>query len=176
MNLNNQAKKVYENNVAVGWWDGEQCLYQKLQLISTEVAEATEGERKNLMDDHLPHRKMGEVELADALIRTLDFGGRMGYTYTQTVDDIEQVGKDVSTWSVGKRHLGINAEVIGLADSIEYLLNENHFYSGVIDSILVVAASFGYDVISAMEDKLEYNKKRADHKKENREKENGKQF
>ncbi|XUM19805.1 hypothetical protein ACRAVF_19255 [Bradyrhizobium oligotrophicum S58] len=37
-------------------------------LIVSEIAEAMEGERKSLMDDHLPHRKMVEVELADTLI------------------------------------------------------------------------------------------------------------
>jgi NTP pyrophosphatase (non-canonical NTP hydrolase) len=38
-----------------------------------------EGERKNLMDDKLPHRKMAEVELADALIRIFDYAGAHGY-------------------------------------------------------------------------------------------------
>ena len=76
-----------------------------------EIAEAMEGERKDLMDDHLPHRKMAEVELADAVIRILDYAG-----------------------------------------------------------------AFGYDVEGAIEEKLEYNKHRADHKRENRAKEGGKQF
>ena len=44
-------------------------------LIVSEIAEAMEGERKSLMDDHLPHRKMVEVELADALIRIFDYAG-----------------------------------------------------------------------------------------------------
>ena len=44
-------------------------------LIVSEIAEAMEGERKNLMDDKLPHRKMAEVELADALIRIFDYAG-----------------------------------------------------------------------------------------------------
>ncbi len=38
-----------------------------------------EGERKDLMDDKLPHRKMAEVELADALIRIFDYAGAYGY-------------------------------------------------------------------------------------------------
>ena len=37
-----------------------------------------EGDRKNLMDDKLPHRKMLEVELADAVIRIFDLAGREG--------------------------------------------------------------------------------------------------
>jgi len=34
-----------------------------------------EGERKDLMDTHLSHRPMVEVELADALIRIFDYAG-----------------------------------------------------------------------------------------------------
>ena len=49
-----------------------------LMLIVTEVAEAMEGFRKDLMDDHLPHRKMLDVELADAVIRIFDMAGSHG--------------------------------------------------------------------------------------------------
>lgn len=51
----------------------------KLALIHSEVSEGLEGHRKNLMDDHLPHRKMLEVELADAVIRTFDLAGGLGF-------------------------------------------------------------------------------------------------
>lgn len=68
------------------WWHhpatGERLNRNKgelLMLIVSEVAEAMEGERKNLMDDKLPHRKMAEVELADALIRIFDYAGAYGY-------------------------------------------------------------------------------------------------
>src|SRR4051812_7282747 len=37
----------------------------RIALCHSELSEALEGHRKNLMDDHLPHRKMAEVELAD---------------------------------------------------------------------------------------------------------------
>lgn len=40
--------------------------------MHSELSEALEGWRKNLMDDHLPNRKMIEVELADCIIRILD--------------------------------------------------------------------------------------------------------
>ena len=46
-----------------------------LCLIHSEVSEAMEGHRKDLMDDKLPHRKMIEVELADTLIRIFDLAG-----------------------------------------------------------------------------------------------------
>ncbi len=38
-----------------------------------------EGHRKSLKDDHLPHRDMAEVELADAVIRIFDLAGAMNY-------------------------------------------------------------------------------------------------
>jgi len=46
-----------------------------LMLCVSELSEAMEGHRKNLNDDHLPHRKMLEVELADAVIRIFDMAG-----------------------------------------------------------------------------------------------------
>lgn len=46
-------------------------------LIVTEIAEAKEGFRKNLMDEHLPNRPSIEVELADAIIRIADLAGAL---------------------------------------------------------------------------------------------------
>lgn len=48
-----------------------------LCLIHSEISEALEGHRKGLMDDHLPNRKMFEVELADAVIRIMDLAGAL---------------------------------------------------------------------------------------------------
>lgn len=66
-----------------GWWDGvdlsdKNVVPAKLCLIHSEVSEAMEGHRKDLPDDKLPHRKMVEVELADALIRICDLAGALG--------------------------------------------------------------------------------------------------
>lgn len=48
---------------------------ERIALMHSELSEAFEAHRKDLMDDHLTHRKGLEVELADAVIRILDFAG-----------------------------------------------------------------------------------------------------
>lgn len=69
---------------AAGWWtdkDGNDLTLNplvfsnKLMLIVSEIAEAMEADRKDLMDDKLPHRNGTEVELADAVIRICDLAG-----------------------------------------------------------------------------------------------------
>lgn len=112
------AQQFHRLARAAGWWNdlhtGKELERNKgelLCLIHSEISEAMEGERKNLMDDHLPTRKMAEVELADAVIRIFDYAGK-----------------------------------------------------------------YGYNIIGAMVEKAAYNAKRADHKPENRIKDNGKKF
>ena len=82
--LNNLAAECHAANQH--WWHdpetGEPVQRNKselLMLMVSELSECQEGERKNLMDDHLPHRKSAEVELADLLIRVFDYAGAFGY-------------------------------------------------------------------------------------------------
>ena len=46
-----------------------------IALMHSELSEGLEGVRKDQMDDKLTHRKMIEVELADAIVRILDYAG-----------------------------------------------------------------------------------------------------
>ena len=104
-------ERIHSGNIKAGWYDNPREDGTILCLIHSEISEAMEGVRKGLQDDHLPHRPMVEVELADAVIRILDYAGFKGL-----------------------------------------------------------------DVAGAIFEKLHYNAHRADHKRENREKDGGKKF
>ena len=117
LGVNGCAKDCHSAAVESGWWydeDGvkkDRNVGELLCLIHSEISEAMEGARKGLMDTHLTHRTMMEVELADSIIRIFDLAESRGFNLGQTIYE-----------------------------------------------------------------KLEYNKSRADHKKENRLKEGGKKF
>lgn len=95
MSIKKLQQEVHDSNAVAGWWTdltsglnlveearlgtrlGKAIVAEKLCLIHSEVSEAMEASRKNLMDDKLTHRKGVEVELADAVIRILDLCGAL---------------------------------------------------------------------------------------------------
>lgn len=83
--INYIANLVHEIANYQGWWHDhktgapiERNTGELLMLVVSEVSEAMEADRKDLMDDKLPHRKGLEVELADAVIRIFDMAGAAG--------------------------------------------------------------------------------------------------
>lgn len=86
LQINELRDLCYGESLKAGWHTDlatgellERNKAEMLCLVHSEISEAMEGERKSLMDDHLPNRPMAEVELADAVIRIMDYAGRWGY-------------------------------------------------------------------------------------------------
>lgn len=95
--VNMLVNTCHGSSKAAGWWNDlrtgeplpltQERVGDKLMLVVTEIAEAKEGHRKNLMDTHLQGRKMIEVELADAVIRIADLAGALGLDLAGAIID-----------------------------------------------------------------------------------------
>jgi len=90
--LNDFAKYIHTLNHS--WWTDletgkplQRNIGELLMLCVSELTEALEGHRKNLMDDKLPHRKMFEVEIADTFIRLFDLCGGMNLDLSGAIRD-----------------------------------------------------------------------------------------
>jgi hypothetical protein len=183
MNLTELAKEIHEDNHK--WWHdldtgerlerniGEMCM-----LIVSELAEAMEGARKNLQDTHLPHRKMEEVELADAVIRVLDLVGAYEF-------DIEALGENYrlvwrQTDNIGESLLLLVKKVITISGSFHHLSGDRSGAAMDVEDFLYMVEDYaqwrGFDLWGAVEEKREYNKTRYDHSVEGRKAAGGKKW
>lgn len=170
MKLNALAKRVHKANEK--WWQdvdtGQPLTRNRFELIAlaiSEVSECLEGERKVLMDDKLPQRKMAEVEMADAYIRLLDYAA--GFNV------------DVRKEKLNCRIPDNKGEALfQLMNCIAHIPSAN---TGIwlrvsLAYIEAYCERWGYDLQGAIEEKMAYNAKREDHKHEARRIAGGKQF
>lgn len=161
--LDQLAARVHAANAA--WWTDletgepvERNRHELLALVISEVSECLEGERKNLMDDKLPHRRMAEVEMADAYIRLLDYAG--GFRIP-----LRRGGPWRITDNVG-------AALFHLIR----LITDQRCTSDCLCYIESYCEKHGYDLEGAIEEKLVFNATREDHTIEARKAANGKKF
>lgn len=177
MNLNELASQIHQENIA--WWQdpssGKPITRNKgelLMMVITELAEAVEGIRKNLMDDKLPHRKMEEVEMADAVIRLLDFAGGFKLKlcpYEWTAQDITNRPDNKAEFILdlcGDVCQASTIQTDRLAGVISYAIFEIRIY----------CAKHSLDLEGAMNEKRAYNRTRKDHTHEARMQDGGKRF
>lgn len=74
--INLKCKEIHSANKEKGFWDADTAnIPQLLMLCVSELSEALEADRKELMDSHLPTRSGLSVELADCVIRVMDMCG-----------------------------------------------------------------------------------------------------
>lgn len=177
-NLNQLAKRIHKANR--NWWidlnTGEPLQRNRgelLMLVVTELSEAVQGLREGRMDDKLPHRKMEEVEMADAYIRLLDYAGGFGVK----LGGSNAVLAD-RYWLCESRSgslLGITAQVCHCRISVG---SPAHGWPVTIALRMIerYCEHFGLDLDGAVKEKLAYNAKRRDHTLEARREAGGKKF
>lgn len=164
---------------------------QMRMLMISEVSEAMEGERKNLTDDKLPHRRMAEVELADVVIRALDYAGGFGYELRDlwhyrlalemkpgtamprhfndvwdTFNPHSDKGEVLEQLCVTIIKIGQPAIISNPGTMLSRLLFDCEYYCRL----------FGYDLWGAVIEKLQFNFTRPDHQAEARLRADGKKW
>ncbi len=72
--LETQATLISQFMQAQGFWESDNTG-EKIALMHSELSEALEADRKNLDAEHIPGFTGVEEELADGIIRILDFDG-----------------------------------------------------------------------------------------------------
>jgi len=84
------------NNLAheKGWWDSERSDGEAIALMHSELSDCLEAFREGNPSDHnIMHRTSAEIELADCIIRIMDFAVQKGFNLGGAIIDKHQFNK-----------------------------------------------------------------------------------
>ena len=163
---------IHERNKAVGWWDEERPFSTFVCLFHSELSKAMEGGRKGLMDDHLPQYPMFQVELADFVIRCMDWLGSKNANEYGKIKYPEGYTRRISTCSfLANLHKAVSKCLVAVQDEPDP--DAELMLSATIEFCFNYANNNNFNLHQIILEKVEYNKHRADHKRENRQGEVG---
>jgi NTP pyrophosphatase (non-canonical NTP hydrolase) len=99
MNVREMQELVHRGAVEHGFWDTDRNRSEMMMLIVSEIGEACEALRHgDPPSDHIPRHSGVAEEMADAVIRILDYCGGTGI-------DLEQVILDKMAFNQGRERL-----------------------------------------------------------------------
>ncbi len=172
------AKKAFENAKAKGFHEKPCTDAHYVMLVACELAEAVEADRmkrrsdkrtynfllqeygeplaKHLFEMHI--KDSVEDELADAVIRLLDFAGMKGFDIPEnyiTEEQIKNEADEVKEWMINKTF----ADVVFYSCLVN-IESAKEIPEALMYSIFVVAELYGIDLIWHIKEKMMYNETR----------------
>lgn len=85
---NELSTEIHRTAVDKGWWESDRNDGEMIALMHSELSEALEYLRKDpkATDDHIPEFLGIEAELADTVIRIMDYSKQRGYRVAEAVN------------------------------------------------------------------------------------------
>lgn len=96
--INELIKEIHENAVDHGWWDDERSFGEIIALCHSELSEALEEYRKGFGPRFTYYNDPGKpegipTELADCMIRILDYCGHVGVDMEEIIREKHEFNK-----------------------------------------------------------------------------------
>lgn len=182
MNLNDLAKKAFENAKAKGFHDEKHTDGHWLMLVMCELAEAVEADRCGKRADRKEFERLAgtcedvvwphlfemyikdsvEDELADAVIRLLDYIGMKGFEIPDDYVTKENLTRTLdSTFRTEEwANLQTFAERVFISCCNNLLRMGDDYPDSVVYSVFAMAELYEIDLIWFIEQKMKYNERR----------------
>lgn len=176
--FNELSKRAFENAKDKGFHDKHLTDAHCMMLIACELAEAVEADRMGRKANLKEYKTLFytleerlrpvlfrmyikdtiEDELADAVIRLLDYVGYKGLEIPEgyiTIEQIKREAEEVKDWLGNKSF----ADVI-FTSCLVNLESAKEIPESLIYSIFIVAELYGIDLMWHIEEKMKYNEYR----------------